>query len=175
MLNDMLKGYKKNDYVYIIEGCIDLYVSDKPCKDEPCSVCGDYEWPCCEGFVSDIRKAKDKEDLEKIQLLRTKNTYGQKNDETVIKHYLDSHLEDGIKQKNLDTVLDLIDEYIEVAEAVSKTEQNIDNMIYNRGENGNSGNLDPKLFYKVNGIFDESKADLKEEQGLVKRLVPKKK
>lgn len=160
MLNDMLKGYNKNDYVYIIEGCTNLYVSDKPCNGEPCSICGDYEWIYCEGFVSDIRKAKDIEDLERIKLLKTKHNYGKKDDETLIKHYLDSHLEGGIKQKNLDKVLDLIDEYVEVVEAVSKTEQNIDNMTYNRFENG---------------ISNELKDNLKEEKGPIKKLVYKKK
>ena len=42
--------------------------------------------------------------------------YGQGNEESVITEYLDSHLENGIKQKNLDKVLDLIDEYIELKE-----------------------------------------------------------
>lgn len=42
--------------------------------------------------------------------------YGSGNDETVVTEYLDSHLEGGIKQKNLDTVLDLMDEYIELIE-----------------------------------------------------------
>lgn len=46
--------------------------------------------------------------------------YGQGDEESVITEYLDSHLEEGIKQKNLDFILDLIDEYIEVAEAASK-------------------------------------------------------
>lgn len=44
--------------------------------------------------------------------------YGQGNEESVITEYLDSHLEDGIKQKNLDKVLDLIDEYVELKEAL---------------------------------------------------------
>ena len=42
--------------------------------------------------------------------------YGTGNEETVITEYLDSHLENGIKQKNLDFVLDLIDEYVELKE-----------------------------------------------------------
>lgn len=44
--------------------------------------------------------------------------YGSGNDETIITEYLDSHLEGGIKQKNLDTVLDLIDEYVDLKECV---------------------------------------------------------
>lgn len=44
--------------------------------------------------------------------------YGSGDDETIITEYLDSNLEGGIKQKNLDTILDLIDEYIELKEAV---------------------------------------------------------
>ena len=34
--------------------------------------------------------------------------YGSGNDETIITEYLDSHLENGIKQKSLDKILDII-------------------------------------------------------------------
>lgn len=44
--------------------------------------------------------------------------YGSGDDETIITEYLDSHLEKGIKQKNLDIILDLIDEYVEVVESI---------------------------------------------------------
>ncbi len=44
--------------------------------------------------------------------------YGQGNDDSIITEYLNSNLENGIKQKNLDLILDLIDEYIEVKEAI---------------------------------------------------------
>ena len=44
--------------------------------------------------------------------------YGSGDDETVITEYLDAHLEGGIKQKNLDLVLDLIDEFVELKESV---------------------------------------------------------
>ena len=44
--------------------------------------------------------------------------YGNGDDETVVTEYLDSHLENGIKQKNLDFVLDLIDEYVDLKESV---------------------------------------------------------
>ena len=44
--------------------------------------------------------------------------YGSGDDETVVTEYLDSHLEGGIKQKNLDKVLDLIDEYVDLKESV---------------------------------------------------------
>lgn len=42
--------------------------------------------------------------------------YGCRDDETIIMEYLDAHLEEGIKQKNLDLVLDLMDEFIELLE-----------------------------------------------------------
>lgn len=45
--------------------------------------------------------------------------YGSGDDETVITEYLDVHLENGIKQKNLDLILDLIDGYVELKESVS--------------------------------------------------------
>lgn len=44
--------------------------------------------------------------------------YGQGNEESVITEYLDFNLENGIKQKNLDKILDLIDEYIELKEVL---------------------------------------------------------
>ena len=45
--------------------------------------------------------------------------YGSGNEDTIITEYLDSHLEEGIAQKNLDFILDLIDEYCELAAAQS--------------------------------------------------------
>lgn len=48
--------------------------------------------------------------------------YGSGNDETIITDYLDSHLENGIKQKNLDFVLDLIDDYAELKESIANGE-----------------------------------------------------
>lgn len=47
--------------------------------------------------------------------------YGNGDDETVVTEYLDSHLEGGIKQKNLDKVLDLMDEYVDLKESVESS------------------------------------------------------
>ena len=44
--------------------------------------------------------------------------YGTGDDETIITEYLEAHLENGIKQKNLDFVLDLIDNYVDLLEAI---------------------------------------------------------
>ena len=44
--------------------------------------------------------------------------YGSVDDKTVITEYLDYSLENGIKQKNLDIILNLIDEYVELKERV---------------------------------------------------------
>lgn len=63
MYNDLLKGYSKKDYVYIIEGCLDTYVSHEPASNRLCAICGEYDWDICEGLVKDIKKAKDIEDL----------------------------------------------------------------------------------------------------------------
>lgn len=38
--------------------------------------------------------------------------YGSGNSDTIITEYLDSHLENGIKQKNLDFILDIMDNYV---------------------------------------------------------------
>ena len=45
--------------------------------------------------------------------------YGSGNDETVITEYLDAHLENGIKQKNLDFILDLMDLYVDLVESIN--------------------------------------------------------
>ena len=44
--------------------------------------------------------------------------YGSGNEETIITEYLDAHLENGIKQKNLDFILDLIDMYADLEEVI---------------------------------------------------------
>lgn len=49
--------------------------------------------------------------------------YGQENENAIVTDYLDAHLECGIKQKNLDKILDLIDEYVELKEAVMKNQE----------------------------------------------------
>lgn len=48
--------------------------------------------------------------------------YGSGDDETVITEYLNAHLEDGIKQKNLDLVLDLVDAFVELKESIIEGE-----------------------------------------------------
>lgn len=48
--------------------------------------------------------------------------YGSGNDETIITEYPNANLENGIKQKNLDTVLDIMDEYVELRETVEKND-----------------------------------------------------
>ena len=44
--------------------------------------------------------------------------YGSGDDETIITQYLNSHLENGIKQKNLDLILDEIDMFITLKEQI---------------------------------------------------------
>lgn len=46
--------------------------------------------------------------------------YGNGDDETIITEYLDAHLENGIKQKNLDLILDLIDTYVDFKESIQQ-------------------------------------------------------
>ena len=45
--------------------------------------------------------------------------YGQIDDENCITQYLDANLENGIKQKNLDKILDIIDNYIDLVEEIN--------------------------------------------------------
>lgn len=40
------------------------------------------------------------------------------NEEVIVIKYLDAHLEGGIKQKNLDLILDIIDAYIDLLESL---------------------------------------------------------
>ena len=49
--------------------------------------------------------------------------YGSGSDETVITEYLNAHLEGGIKQKNLDLALDLMDEFVELKEPIMEGEE----------------------------------------------------
>ena len=46
--------------------------------------------------------------------------YGNGDDETIITEYLDAYLENGIKQKNLDSVLDMIDIYADLKEVTQQ-------------------------------------------------------
>ena len=46
--------------------------------------------------------------------------YSSENEETIITEYLDAHLENGIKQKNLDFILDLIDTYADLLEVLER-------------------------------------------------------
>ena len=46
--------------------------------------------------------------------------YGQEDDNAIITSYPDSNLEGGIKQCNLDHILDLIDEYVELVESIEE-------------------------------------------------------
>ena len=49
--------------------------------------------------------------------------YGQEDEDSLITNYLDAHIETAIKQENLDKILDIIDNYIDLAEEVIKLEQ----------------------------------------------------
>ena len=44
--------------------------------------------------------------------------YGSGSEEDIITEYLNYNLEEGIKEKNLDKILDLIDEYVELLEVI---------------------------------------------------------
>ena len=46
--------------------------------------------------------------------------YGQEDDNAIIASYPNSNLENGIKQSNLDRILDLIDDYVELVEAIEE-------------------------------------------------------
>ena len=48
--------------------------------------------------------------------------YGKEDDNAIITSYHNSNLEGGIKQCNLDHILDLIDDYVELVEAIEEEE-----------------------------------------------------
>lgn len=45
------------------------------------------------------------------------------SDNDICTSYLDGHLEEGIKIKNLDMLLDIIDDYIELVEEIKKEQK----------------------------------------------------
>lgn len=49
--------------------------------------------------------------------------YGQDDDEAIITEYLGANLEGGIKQKNLDKILDLIDDYADLREIIEMNKE----------------------------------------------------
>ncbi len=73
MYNDLLIDIEDNEYVHVIQGCLNTYISDKPAPDTPCAICGEYDWEICEGYVSDIKKANDLDQLYEIQCKRISN------------------------------------------------------------------------------------------------------
>lgn len=42
--------------------------------------------------------------------------YGAGDEDSIITEYLDAHLENGIKQRNLDKILDIMDDYADLCE-----------------------------------------------------------
>ena len=46
--------------------------------------------------------------------------YGQNDEESEITQYLDNRIDGGIKQKNLDKILDIIDDFIDLVESVNE-------------------------------------------------------
>ena len=69
----------------------------------------------CKVITEAVKEIEENHNKGKWEMTR----YGSGNDETIITEYLENtHLEKGIKQKNFDTVLDLIDEYVDLKESV---------------------------------------------------------
>lgn len=60
MFNELIKEYNDKDYVYVVDGCLDLYISMiKPESNlGPCPVCGKHEWLVAEGEVDILRGFK---------------------------------------------------------------------------------------------------------------------
>ena len=68
MYEEILKNYNDDDYVYIIEGCMNQYASKYPASDKPCEICGDYDWPVIDGKVKDIKAAKSIKEFNKNKI-----------------------------------------------------------------------------------------------------------
>lgn len=52
--DELLDGYNKDDYVYIIEGCFGPYVDYVEPELEPCEFCGETPYVIMEGYVEDL-------------------------------------------------------------------------------------------------------------------------
>lgn len=52
--DELLDGYNKDDYVYIIEGCFGPYVNFFEPELEPCEFCGETPYVIMEGYVEDL-------------------------------------------------------------------------------------------------------------------------
>ena len=94
--------------------------------------------------------------------------YGQKDDNAIITRYVNSNLENGIKQCNLDFILDLIDEYVELIEALSIKEDL--NMEEQRkvNMNGDEGSpVEPTEKKTINIVLTKNSLKLKGHEGEV--------
>lgn len=52
--DELLDGYNKDDYVYIIEGCFGPYVDFFEPELEPCEFCGETPYVIMKGYVEDL-------------------------------------------------------------------------------------------------------------------------
>lgn len=65
--NELLKDRDDEEYVYIIEGCYDIYVSNHEPSDEPCQMCGSYDWIIDHGLVKNLKKKNKPKQHKKIK------------------------------------------------------------------------------------------------------------
>ena len=81
----------------------------------------DYDICCtCENFHDNNYEERFECSSENCVLRSGGMTYGQEDDETMVTKYLDAYIKKGIKQKNLDKILNIIDDYIDLVEKYVK-------------------------------------------------------
>ena len=70
MYNDLLIEFNDDDYVYIIESCLNIYASLNPPSNKKCEICGNYDYIITEDYVKNLTSKKKvksfKDDLLKI-------------------------------------------------------------------------------------------------------------
>jgi hypothetical protein len=64
----ILEEYEDDEYVYIIDGCFDVYASINRPSDEPCEMCGSYDWVIEEGIVRDLKNKNKGKRYKKIKV-----------------------------------------------------------------------------------------------------------
>lgn len=72
MYDDLLIEFNDEDYVYIIEGCLNIYASLNPPSNKRCEICNDCDYIITEGYVKNL-KSKKKVKRIKDNLLKLAN------------------------------------------------------------------------------------------------------
>ena len=56
--SELLDGYNENDYIYIVDSCMNVYATTERPELRICETCGDTEWIIEEGYLKDLKEHK---------------------------------------------------------------------------------------------------------------------